>query len=268
MTQGASRAAAISGIVLFDLSGKVAIVTGGNGGIGLGIARGIAAAGAAVAIVGRDRAKSDGAVAELRAAGADAERFDADLLDGEAVVSVVRAVSERFGGVDVLVANAGMNSRRRPEDYTMELWDSIIDTNLGSVFACCQAVYPTMKQRGGGKIITIGSMTSIFGFSVGAPYSASKGAVVQLTKSLACAWASDAIQVNCILPGFIDTALTRDARRDVDDLEQRVVDRTPAGRWGSPDDIAGAAVFFASAASDFVTGAALPVDGGYSSFMA
>jgi 2-deoxy-D-gluconate 3-dehydrogenase len=258
----------ISGIVLFDLSGKVAVVTGGNGGIGLGIARGLANAGAAIAIVGRDRAKSDAAADELRETGANAEAFIADLLEPDAAHSVVRAVGERFGGVDVLVANAGTNTRRRPEDYTMELWDSIVALNLGSVFACCQAVYPMMKRRGGGKIITIGSMTSIFGFSVGAPYSASKGAVVQLTKSLACAWAGDAIQVNCILPGFIDTALTQKARRDVGDLEQRVIDRTPAGRWGTPDDVAGAAVFLASAASDFVTGAALPVDGGYSSFMA
>jgi 2-deoxy-D-gluconate 3-dehydrogenase len=244
------------------------MVTGGNGGIGLGIARGLAKAGAAIAVVGRDRGKSDAAVGELRETGVDADAFTADLLDRGAVTSVVRAVGERFGGVDILVANAGTNTRARPEEYTMELWDSIVDVNLGSVFACCQAVYPMMQRRGGGKIITIGSMTSIFGFSVGAPYSASKGAVVQLTKSLASAWAGDAIQVNCILPGFIDTALTRQARRDVGDLEQRVVDRTPAGRWGTPDDVAGAAVFFASAASDFVTGSALPVDGGYSSFMA
>lgn len=246
----------------------MAVVTGGNGGIGLGIAYGLANAGAAVAIAGRDSAKSAAAVAGLREAGADAEAFTADLRDGGAITSMVLAIVERFGGVDVLVANAGTNTRRRPEDYTMELWDSIIDVNLGSVFACCQAVYPMMQRRGGGKIITIGSMTSIFGFSVGAPYSASKGAVVQLTKSLACAWAADAIQVNCILPGFIDSALTRQARREVGGLEQRVLDRTPAGRWGSPDDVAGAAVFFASAASDFVTGTALPVDGGYSSFMA
>jgi len=246
----------------------VAVVTGGNGGIGFGIARGLANAGAAVAIVGRDRAKSAAAVAALREAGADVEPFTADLRDGAAISSAVHAIVERFGGVDVLVANAGTNTRRRPEDYTIELWNSIVDVNLGSVFACCQAVYPLMQRRGGGKIITIGSMTSIFGFSVGSAYSASKGGVVQLTKSLACAWAVDAIQVNCILPGFIDTALTREARRDVGDLEQRVIDRTPAGRWGSADDVAGAAVFFASAASDFVTGTALPVDGGYSSFMA
>ena len=254
--------------MIFDLSGNVAIVTGGNGGIGLGIARGLAGAGAAVAIVGRDARKSDAAVAELRASGADAAAFTADVLDASAVDAMVSAVAERFGGVDILVANAGTNTRKRPEEYTMELWDSIIDTNLGSVFACCRAVYPLMRRRGRGKIITIGSMTSLFGFSVGAPYSASKGAVVQLTKSLAGAWAADGIQVNCVLPGFIDTALTQQARREVEGLERRVVDRTPAGRWGTPDDLAGAAVFFASAASDFVTGAALAVDGGYSSFMA
>ena len=252
----------------FDLSGRVAIVTGGNGGIGLGIARGLGRAGASVAIVGRDGGKSEAAVAELREAGADAEAFAADLLDQSAVVAMVRDVVGRFGGVDILVANAGTNIRMRPEEYPMETWDAIVDTNLGSVFACCQAVYPMMRQSGGGKIITIGSMTSIFGFSVGAAYGASKGAVVQLTKSLAVAWAADAIQVNCILPGFIDTALTQGARRDVAGLEQRVVERTPAGRWGTPGDLAGAAVFFASAASDFVTGATLAVDGGYSSFMA
>jgi len=254
--------------VTFDLTGRVAIVTGGNGGIGLGIARGLGEAGAAVAIVGRDAGKSDAAVAELREAGADAAAFTADLLDRSAVDAMVQAVAERFGGVDILVANAGTNTRMRPEQYTMELWDAIVDTNLGSVFACCQAVFPMMRQRGGGKIITIGSMTSIFGFSVGAAYGASKGAVVQLTKSLAVAWAADGIQVNCILPGFIDTALTQGARREVEGLEQRVVERTPAGRWGTPADVAGAAVFFAGKASDFVTGTAVPVDGGYSSFMA
>ena len=252
----------------FDLNGRVAIVTGGNGGIGLGIARGLGDVGAAVAIVGRDAGKSEIAVAELREAGIDAAAFTTDVLDRSAVDAMVRAVVARFGGVDILVANAGTNTRMRPEDYPMETWDAIVDTNLGSVFACCQAVFPMMRQRGGGKIVTIGSMTSIFGFSVGAAYGASKGAVVQLSKSLAVAWAADNIQVNCILPGFIDTALTQGARRDVAGLEQRVVDRTPAGRWGTPADVAGAAVFFASSASDFVTGTALPVDGGYSSFMA
>ena len=253
---------------MFDLNGKIAIVTGGNGGIGLGIARGLAEAGAAVAVVARNAGKSEKAVAELKALGADAASVTADLLDPKQVESMMRAVTERFGGVDILVANAGTNKRQRPEHYSAAQWHEIIDTNLGAVFACCQAVYPVMQRRGGGKIVTIGSMTSIFGFSVGPVYAASKGGVVQLTKSLACAWAQDNIQVNSILPGFIDTALTQQARRDVAGLEQRVTERTPAGRWGRPDDLGGAAVFFSSAASDFITGTALPVDGGYSSFMA
>ena len=181
---------------------------------------------------------------------------------------MVTEAVDRFGRVDILVNNAGMSIRKPPETYAVSEWEQVIDTNLTGPLVCCQAVYPMMQQRGGGKTITIGSMTSIFGFSVGAAYGASKGAVVQLTKSLAVAWAADNIQVNCIVPGFIDTALTEAARRDVAGLEQRVVERTPAGRWGKPGDVAGAAVFFASSASDFVTGTVLPVDGGYSSFMA
>ena len=139
-----------------------------------------------------------------------------------------------------------------------------VTTNLTGLFACCHAVYPQCRLRGGGKIVTIGSMSSIFGMSLSAPYSATKGGVVQLTRSLASAWASDNIQVNCILPGWIDTDRTRDARREVDGLHESVLARTPAGRWGDPKDFAGIAVFLASAASDFVTGAAIPVDGGYS----
>ncbi len=253
---------------MFDLAGKVAIVTGGNGGIGLGIARGLARSGASVAIVGRNRAKCTAAVAELDAIGARAAAITADLIDRSQVEAMVASVTEQFGGVDILVANAGTNRRQRPELYTAGQWNEIVEINLGAVFACCQAVYPALQRRGGGKIVTIGSMTSLLGFSVGAPYAATKGAVVQLTKSLACAWAGDNIQLNCILPGFIDTELTQQARRDLAGLEQRVVERTPAGRWGRPDDIAGAAIFFCSSASDFVTGTALAVDGGYSSFMA
>ena len=140
----------------------------------------------------------------------------------------------------------------------------ILETNLTSAFMCCQAAYPAMKAAGGGKIINIGSMMSIFGASFTAPYAATKGGIVQLTRALACAWAKDGIQVNAVLPGWIDSALTRQARRDIQGLEERVVARTPAGRWGTPDDFAGIAVWLASPASDFVTGAAIPVDGGYS----
>jgi 2-deoxy-D-gluconate 3-dehydrogenase len=149
----------------------------------------------------------------------------------------------------------------------MTEWHHIVDTNLTGVFACCQAAYPEFKRRGGGKIVTIGSMASIFGFDVNVVYAATKGGVVQLTRSLASAWAKDNVQVNCILPGWIDTELTRGARRNLPALHDNVVKRTPSDRWGQPADLAGAAVFYCSQASDFVTGTALPVDGGFSSSM-
>jgi 2-deoxy-D-gluconate 3-dehydrogenase len=248
----------------FDLKGKVALVTGGNGGIGLGIARGLAQAGAAVAVAGRNEAKNKAAVAAL---GGGAIGLVADVNDAAQVRRMVADTVGAFGGLDILVANAGINIRKPPQDYSGAEWHQIVDTNLTSVFACCQAAYPEMKRRGGGKIVTIGSMTSIFGFDLGPVYAATKGAVVQLTKSLAAAWAKDNIQVNSILPGFIDTELTQGARRNIPGMSERVVSRTPARRWGEPADLAGSAVFFCSRASDFVTGTALPVDGGFSSSM-
>jgi 2-deoxy-D-gluconate 3-dehydrogenase len=249
---------------LFDLRGKVALVTGGTGGIGLGIARGLARAGADVAIAGRNDAKTAGALAGLRELGVRALGITADVTDAEQARRMVAEAAAELGGLDILVANAGMNIRKLPHDYALEEWRQIVDTNLSSVFVSCQAAYPELRRRGAGKIVTIGSMTSVFGFDVAAAYAAAKGVVVQLTKSLAAAWAQDNIQVNCILPGWIDTDLTKGARRVVATLEAKVVDRTPARRWGNPEDLAGAAVFFCSHASDFVTGTALPVDGGFS----
>jgi 2-deoxy-D-gluconate 3-dehydrogenase len=250
---------------LFDLHGKTAIVTGGNGGIGLGIARGLAQAGASIAIAGRNEAKTAAAVDELQGCGGQALGLQVDVTAPDQIQRMVAATVDRFGGVDILVANAGTNVRKRPEEYSLQEWHFIVDTNLSSVFACCQAVYPEMQRRGGGKIVTIGSMTSIFGFNVGPIYAATKGAVVQLTRSLAAAWATDNIQVNAILPGWIDTELTQGARRRLPELNDNVITRTPAGRWGRPEDLAGTAVFLCSGASDFVTGTALPVDGGFSS---
>jgi 2-deoxy-D-gluconate 3-dehydrogenase len=250
---------------LFDLRGKVAIVTGGNGGIGLGIARGLAQAGADVAIAGRNASKHAAAIDTLESLGSKAIGIIGDVTEPLDVQRMVAETVEQLGGLDILIANAGMNIRKPPQDYSLEEWHQIVDTNLTSVFACCQAVYPEMKRRGGGKIVTIGSMTSLFGFDVASAYAAAKGAVVQLTRSLAMAWAKDNIQVNSILPGWIDTDLTKGARRAVAGLHERVLERTPAERWGQPGDLAGAAVFFSSPASDFVTGTALPVDGGFSS---
>ncbi len=250
---------------LFDLTGRVAVVTGGNGGIGLGMARGLAAAGAAVAVAARNRAKSEAAMAELAALGAEAAFVALDVADPASCRAMVEAVVGRFGRLDILVNNAGMSIRKPPETYTVEEWQAVLNTNLTGAFVCCQAAHPVMKRNGGGKIINIGSMMSVFGGAYAAPYSSSKGGIVQMTKSLATAWARDNIQVNAVLPGWIDTELTRDARDQVAGLNERVLARTPAGRWGVPDDLSGTAVFLAAPASDFVTGAAIPVDGGYAS---
>jgi len=249
----------------FDLKGRVAVVTGGNGGIGLGMARGMAAAGAAIVVAGRNREKSARAVTELEGLGAQAVAIEVDVADEASVNALIRASAERWGRLDVLVNNAGTNIRKPPQDLTLDDWRQVLDTNLTSAFLASRAAYPIMKAQGGGKIINTGSMMSIFGASFAPAYAASKGGMVQFTKALATAWARDNIQVNAVLPGWIDTELTERARREVPGLHERVLARTPAGRWGVGDDLAGIAVFLAGRASDFVTGTAIPVDGGYSS---
>lgn len=246
---------------LFDLSGRTAIVTGGNGGIGLGMARGLARAGAAVAVVGRNREKSRAAAAEL---GSAAFAVEADVTSAAAVQAMAAEVVARTGRIDVLVNNAGTNVRKRPEALEESEWRTVLDTNLTSAFLCSRACHPHMRAAGGGKILNNGSMMSLFATPWSPAYAASKGGMVQLTKALATAWAADGIQVNCFLPGWIDTELTRRAREEVPDLHDRVLARTPAGRWGGIDDFQGLAVFLASRASDFVTGAVITVDGGFS----
>jgi 2-deoxy-D-gluconate 3-dehydrogenase len=248
---------------LFDLNGRKALVTGGNGGIGLGIAKGLGGAGARLLIAARDKAKNAAAVAELRELGAEAEAIDADVTVAGFAEAMVAEAERRMGGLDILVNNAGISIAKRPEELTDDDWRAVIDTNLTSVFLGSRAAYPLLKAGGGGKIINIGSMYSIFGAWYSAAYSASKGGVVQITKSLATAWAADNIQVNAVLPGWIDTSMTARIRARLEGFEKAIAARTPAGRWGIPDDFAGAAVFLASRASDFVTGAQLVVDGGY-----
>lgn len=248
----------------FDLSGKTALITGGNGGIGLGMARGMAGAGASIMVAARNTEKNAAAVAELKGMGVDADSVVVDITSPESCEAMVAKTMERFGRVDCLVNNAGTAIRKQPEEYVLEEWDQVLDTNLRSAFVCSRLVYPHMKAQGGGKIIMIGSMMSIFGAPYSAPYSSSKGAIVQLGKSLAIAWAKDNIQVNTILPGWIDTALTVRAREQVAGLHEHVEKRAPAGRWGTPDDHAGIAVFLAGSASDYVTGTSIPVDGGFS----
>jgi 2-dehydro-3-deoxy-D-gluconate 5-dehydrogenase len=249
---------------LFDLSGRVAVVTGGNGGIGLGMAKGMAAAGATIVVAGRDAAKNAAAVRELEATGGKASAIPVDVLQEASCRNLIDQTMKAHGRLDILVNNAGMSIRKQPEDYTLAEWHTVVDSNLTSAFLCSHAAYPVMKKSGG-KVINIGSMMSIFGAPFATAYAASKGGMVQMTKSMATAWAKDNIQVNAILPGWIDTALTRRAREQVSGLHESVLKRTPASRWGVPDDFAGIAVFLAAPASDFVTGAAIAVDGGYSS---
>jgi 2-deoxy-D-gluconate 3-dehydrogenase len=250
----------------FDLSGKVAVVTGGNGGIGLGMARGLAGAGASVVLLGRNAEKSAAAAEDLAAeTGVVCYAVTADV---SVEADVTRAVSEilaKSGAINILINNAGINIRKGPHEATLEEWQTVLDVNLTSAFLMSKAVYPSLKSAGGGKVINIGSMTSVFGASFAPAYAASKGAIVQLTKSQALAWAADNIQVNAILPGWIDTDLTIRARSEITGLHDRVLNRIPAGRWGKPVDLAGAAVWLSSAASDYVTGISVPIDGGYTS---
>jgi 2-deoxy-D-gluconate 3-dehydrogenase len=224
------------------------------------MAEGLAKAGAKVAIAGRDAGKNAAAVKKL---GAGAIAIAADITDERACRGMVDEAARQLGRLDILVNNAGINIRKRPEEYRLDEWHRVLEANLTSAFVASQAAYPHMQRAGSGKIVNIGSMMSLFGASFVAPYGASKGGIVQLTRALACAWAKDNIQVNAVLPGWIDTALTRRAREEVAGLHERVLARTPAGRWGAPEDLAGIAVFLCSSASDFVTGTAIPVDGGY-----
>ena len=214
---------------IFDLSGRVAIVTGGNGGIGLGMARGVAQAGASIVVAARNPEKNAAAVRELEGLGARAVALEVDVAEQAACRAMVQSTLEKFGRLDILINNAGTNIRKQPEDYTQDEWHLILDTNLSSAFMCSQAAYPALRDGGGGKIIMIGSMMSIFGASFTAPYAATKGGIVQMARALACAWAKDNIQVNSVLPGWIDTELTVRGRRDIPGLEERVAPRPAAG---------------------------------------
>lgn len=253
---------------MFSLAGRAAIVTGGNGGIGLGIAEGLARAGASVAVAARDRSKTDRAVKGLSELGTKVIGLGIDVADEASIANAVSAAAKEFGRLDVLVNNAGIAVRKQPQEYSAAEWDQVMDVNLKGTFLCARAAYPHMVEAGGGSIVNIGSMTSIFGMDWVSSYSASKGGVVQFTRSLAIAWAGDGIRVNAILPGWIRTELTSGywTNPDNEDRFSLINRRIPAGRWGEPADLAGLAVFLSSDAAAYVTGAAIPVDGGYSSF--
>lgn len=247
----------------FDLTGKKAIVTGGNGGIGRGIALGLARAGADVVIAARNQEKTAAMVEEIVALGRRCLGLSCDVRDRNDIAAVVNATLEEYGRLNILVNNAGISAGGPPQDIAEETWDRVVDTNLKAVLRFSQAVYPAMVAAGGGKIINIGSEYSLFGSAAVLPYSASKGGVIQLTKSLAVAWASSNIQVNAIIPGWVRTDMTAPVIGN-QAWYGAIVQRTPAGRFAEPEEMAGTAVFLASAASDFVTGQSIAVDGGYS----
>ena len=249
---------------LFDLTGRVAIVTGGNTGLGLAMAQGLADAGADIVIADRDAGNAAQAKAELERSGRNVLTLTTDVTDTDAINAMVAATLKQFGRIDILINNAGISLSGPPQDMPRADWQKVIDVNLTAPFLCAQAVYPAMSKAGGGKIINLASVLALHGAGGAANYAASKGGILQLTRSLAIAWAPDNIQVNAILPGWIDTDLTKRAKEAREELHDRILARTPAGRWGRPDDLAGAAVFLASPGSAFVTGAALSVDGGIS----
>ena len=249
----------------FDLAGRVALVTGGNGGIGRGIALGFAQAGAAVAIFGRNTAKNAEVLAALKSAGARAMALAVDVTDRTALEPAFRRVEAELGPVDILVNNAGIaNLSGGILQETAETWDSVIETQLNAVFLLSKLAAASMATRKRGKIINLGSMYSYFGAGPIPSYSAAKGAIVQLTKSMAIELAPHGIQVNALAPGWIETDMTAPVRTEaLKAMNDEILARTPAGRWGQPEEMAGTAIFLASSASDFVTGETIRVDGGY-----
>ena len=246
----------------FDLTGRVALVTGGNGGIGRAVALALAAAGASVAIFGRNPAKNESVLAELRAIGRPSYAAVVDVTDRDGLGPAVAAAEAALGPIEILVNNAGVAHlsggvlQEDPQD-----WDRVIDNQLNSVFMLSRLVARGMVERRRGKIINLASMYAIFGAGLVPSYSAAKGAVVQLTKSMAIELAPHGVQVNAIAPGWIESDMTAPVKNSP--LNDEILARTPAGRWGRPEEMGGAAVFLASAASDFVTGETIRVDGGY-----
>lgn len=241
-----------------DLSGKRAIVSGASRGLGEAMALGLIRAGVRVASLGRSvpsKAALEAGLIDIRA----------DLSDRESLKTGFDAALKALGGVDILINNAGVQRRHECEDFPLEDWDAVLEVNLTAVFELCQLAGRQMLKQGGGKIVNIASMLSYFGGIRVPAYAASKGAVAQLTKSLAIAWAGRSINVNAIAPGYMDTemntALIADAQRNAS-----ILARIPAGRWGEPADMVGPCLFLASSASDYVNGAVLPVDGGYLAF--
>jgi len=250
---------------LFDLKGRVAIVTGGNGGIGRSLALGCARAGAAVAILGRDEEKNQRVLSELQAIGNPALALRVDLTQRDQHEPAMQEIERQLGPVGILINNAGIVSLSGGIlQESADDWDSVIETQLNAVFLFSKLAAKSMTESKAGKIINIGSMYSYFGSAVAPSYSAAKGAIVQLTKSMAIELAPYNVQVNAIAPGWFETDMTLPVRSpEMKQMNDEIISRTPAGRWGEPDELIGTVIFLASQASNFVTGALIPVDGGY-----
>lgn len=244
----------------FDLTGRVAIVTGGYRGLGRGMAIGLAGAGADVVLVDREEANETAEV--VRSLGRKALTLSADLMSIDPIPSIVQKTIETFGKVDILINNAGTIRRTPAIDYSEKDWDEVMAVNAKSVFFFSQAVARDMVKRKSGKIINIASLLSFQGGILVPAYSASKGAVAQVTKALANEWAAQGININAIAPGYMATDNTKALREDAQ-RSKAILERIPAGRWGTPEDLAGVAVFLASSASDYVNGHVLVVDGGW-----
>jgi 2-deoxy-D-gluconate 3-dehydrogenase len=247
---------------LFDITEKKAVVTGGAAGLGRGIAEALAEFGARVVVVDNS-ARLDAAAAEMRERGLPVSGLRADLSDTERLESVFKAALEPLdGALDILVNCAGIQRRHKCDEFPLSDWNDVLTVNLTSVFRLCQLAGRIMLRRGSGKIINISSMLAFFGGFTVPAYAASKGGVSQLTKALSNEWAGRGVNVNAIAPGYMDTALNVNIVSDPE-RSAEILGRIPAGRWGTPEDLKGVAVFLASAASDYLSGAVIPVDGGY-----
>ncbi|MCZ6676618.1 MAG: SDR family oxidoreductase [Candidatus Poribacteria bacterium] len=247
---------------LFSLDGKTALVTGPSRGIGRGIAIGLARAGANLALVARSESKLIEVQREIQSIGQQAEVFTYDLSQTDGIADLVADVSKSFGQIDILVNNAGTTHRDDAVDFPEARWDAVIEVNLKSVWLLSQEVGRGMVERGSGKIINIASLLSFSGGIRASAYAASKGGVAQLTKALANEWASKGVNVNAIAPGYIETDMSEALLADPVRAPQ-LMDRLPAGRFGTPDDLMGAAIFLASEAASYIHGHILTVDGGW-----
>ena len=249
---------------LFQLDGRRALITGSTQGLGLGLARALAGFGATVILNGRDEQRVQAATNELRSAGCKAECAAFDVTQPAAVTQAIERIECEIGAIDILINNAGIQRRAPLENFSEENWHAIIDTNLNSVFYVSQAVARHMIKRGQGKIINICSVQSQLGRPTIAPYTASKGAVANLTKGMCADWAKYGIQANGLAPGYFATEMNK-ALVENEEFSAWLCKRTPAGRWGQVDELNGAAIFLASDASSFINGQVIYVDGGMTS---